>query len=509
MKFPFTNEQTAAFGLLGLPVTATPVEIMHAYMSKKNDKYDVNAPLWAARGIADDCYHKQQQFKHDKLAKQQNLLPRYPAINEKYRAPLRNPETTKEALEEFFGDVNNDIRFLDVYPLQIAVQYNNIPVVKLLLELGADVNCPQDKPNYTPIPIMQAVLNQNIEMVELLCEQPEIFLPDTLLPAGHGSKLATLLNKAIELGDITIVQTLLRHQMKVNLPEDIICPLTTALLARRYDIAHILIAAGANIKETETQLDVTKRGMVVKAIYDEIDYIKDANMFETTIISKNTHLKNRYSDVVTDEMTWRTIIFAKPGLTIQSLLSRPRPPGQRELWAHIMGILQINEALNFLVKREMEARDQSTDFLKLQGLITIIVTSVMHPPRSVMLKHNQAEKMELLYAITKKMASLDDIKSALIKYIAAVDGFLNKTDKHHLKSTLAHYLGNPFLKGRNEIMDELTLANLPASETSALSDLQNPGTTASHARMFGTGNKAVVKTGNVSPEPLNNPMNNI
>ncbi|MBD2302569.1 ankyrin repeat domain-containing protein [Nostoc sp. FACHB-87] len=79
----------------------------------------------------------------------------------------------KELLEivRLFVKAGLDVNFelLDGIPLERAVMTGNLPIVKVLLEGGADVNYPlKSDDNYTPL--FSAACNGNIDMVKLLVE---------------------------------------------------------------------------------------------------------------------------------------------------------------------------------------------------------------------------------------------------------------------------------------------------------------------------------------------------
>ncbi len=495
MKFNFTKKQKAAYTLLELPITATPEEIDLAYNTKKGEGENVvrvggelaqAMPKMSYRDAmyeAKNCYYEQENFKREQLAKRKDI-PRYDYANTiKYMEPLKDPNTTKETLVEFFGDVNNDVRFLGRYPLEIAVQLNNMPVVRLLLELEADVNCPHEG-NSDPNPIMQAILNQNGDMVELLCQQPSISLNEAL-NFSYSSK-ATPLNKTIELGNAPIVQTLINHGVNVNQSNTDVSasPLVTALISGKFDIADMLINAGADTEKAKVQLNVVMKKMVHNAIQGEIKYIKASNMFESTINKKITQLRERYRDTV-DDAQWARLIAPQP-IALSDLMGGGKSVDPMQTMVARIGaisaIIQSKKAISHLNKVNMATQDsaQLNNFLKLEGLIMCIVESTMNPPQREMLLLNQDAKIELLYTITKTNASFESIKSALTTYNAAVDSMLNRTDKNHLKSSLTAYIG-----GKVDIA-ALTLDQLPlATPPTPTVQTTNASTAAPHSSMFG------------------------
>lgn len=172
------------------------------------------------------------------------------------------------------ADSNNSIS--QQTPLIQAIQKNNLEIMDILLENGADIDMQnpfgirplhyavahhqndmvtyllnhQANPNggdFSGVtPLMLAILKKNIIAVDMLLEQDNL---DINQQSNHSR---TALHYAIEQNDIRTVQSLIAKKADINTSSDTISPL---MLAARYgntEIIQTLIDAGANVNQTHS-----------------------------------------------------------------------------------------------------------------------------------------------------------------------------------------------------------------------------------------------------------------
>jgi ankyrin repeat protein len=158
-----------------------------------------------------------------------------------------------EEMEE--PDSCNKNKFLS--PLFAAINLGNLPIVELLLDSGADHNCPWIKHDKAPVrtgisrsdtysPLAAAVQNGNTQILH------------RLLRAGASvnspSSTPTVLQAAVNSGDINLVQLLISMGAKVNAiaAEGVIehrTALQIAVSNGNISLVKLLLDAGANAND--------------------------------------------------------------------------------------------------------------------------------------------------------------------------------------------------------------------------------------------------------------------
>ena len=130
--------------------------------------------------------------------------------------------------------------------LQVAVLDNNKAVVECLLELGADPDKRFDVKTYTPIHL--AVLNNNIEIVNLLLPKADIELGIL-----HNDRVFSPIYTASEKGFIEIIHKLAEEKRVDNINEPLqdkpyMTPLTIAVLEGHKKVVKLLKRIGAKFE---------------------------------------------------------------------------------------------------------------------------------------------------------------------------------------------------------------------------------------------------------------------
>jgi len=169
--------------------------------------------------------------------------------------------------------------------LELAVQDNNIEVVRCLLKLGADTDKRYNRKTYTCIHV--ATYNNNFDMVKLLLERGADL---TLTTEHYGSNFTTLYT-ACEKGFTNIALLLLEdeqgREIINNSPQDqtpYITPLSIAILHGHKALVEALKGLGAIISEEKYTQDEFQKLLLaectsrslnnVKMLLDDFDYIK-------------------------------------------------------------------------------------------------------------------------------------------------------------------------------------------------------------------------------------------
>lgn len=183
-------------------------------------------------------------------------------LNEQDYTPLiyslkhfENVELVKSLLEK--GADVNDARGYHT-PLYEAINLGNSELVKLLLEWNADVNQPT---KYRDTPLGVAIRNKNTELVKLLLEGGANVNQDVAYKR-------TALCRAIQQGDGELVQLLLDKGADVNKESGIPAktPLLHADAMGRDDLVAILLEKGADVKQEWPGKDA-----LAQVLYDAVN----------------------------------------------------------------------------------------------------------------------------------------------------------------------------------------------------------------------------------------------
>lgn len=160
----------------------------------------------------------------------------------------KGAETVKLLLDR--GVAVNDRAFTQYgsgTPLQIAAMSDNVAVVRLLLDHGADANVTG---NDSWTLLHHALNSRNAELVETLLEHGA----DVNFYGGPGSDWSSTsapILIAVQTGDAAIVEVLLRHGADINEPRRdhnrTMTPLQTAVSRNALDVAKLLLEYGADV----------------------------------------------------------------------------------------------------------------------------------------------------------------------------------------------------------------------------------------------------------------------
>ncbi len=246
-----------------------------------------------------------------------------------------------------------DKKFIGKYPapLYLAVVYNDLPMVKKLITLGADVN----SLNYFPesSALMKAVENNNIEMAKYLLDKgadvnqttPKYYL--SAIDFASTDKMASLLlsynAKVDKINGYTYYTPLQKaillknnQMIKAYLPKSNIYQkdylfekdaLYYAVSTRNLEAVKMLINAGAKISPVEYQVykDMTSNENIIKMLSNIIDENKkevklrenvSAAILYEKIKSSDYKLLNKFTDIFEDEEYYTLIDPSTNNITI-------------------------------------------------------------------------------------------------------------------------------------------------------------------------------------------------
>jgi ankyrin repeat protein len=171
-----------------------------------------------------------------------------------------NQEIIKLLLKNKKTKIDVNKKGIDGSPLFIAVLNENMETIQLLLEYGADVNIANYK-GHTPLLI--AVIQENAEIVENLLRRDGIEVSQLLLAkaickgnlkiielllSSYKGDVNALLRTAIQAMQMEVVKQLLSHkEVNVNHGADGWSPLLSAVIGRDTEAIQLLLEHGADV----------------------------------------------------------------------------------------------------------------------------------------------------------------------------------------------------------------------------------------------------------------------
>jgi ankyrin repeat protein len=161
-------------------------------------------------------------------------------------------------------------------PLQFVAQRRKLPMIKLLLELGADVNGNPGKRGST---IHYALLSRDESVARLVLDNGTLL--DDSFPG------LSILCQAIESGLIDLIPLLLEKGANANKEEGSWTPVALAFSKKRKDVVELLMDRGATFADAgpEVLLEAVKSRPLAE-IRELLDYGMDPNshnIFQTPI----------------------------------------------------------------------------------------------------------------------------------------------------------------------------------------------------------------------------------
>lgn len=226
-----------------------------------------------------------------------------------YSAVINNRADVAEVLISHGADVNHNSKSMGT-PLSVAVRNNRKEIVKLLIDKGADINIKlshgdpilmgasldiaqilinngadinvKNSEGKTPLSI--AIDNNNVDMVRLLL--------------NHGAKINEITDRytgrteffsAMRVGSISLVELLLQKGANINaLDSNGMPPLASALWYKRKDIVELLINRGADVNILSKNGDTLLQG-----------HSHNIDMFELLLKhGVNVNAKNKYGNTL-------------------------------------------------------------------------------------------------------------------------------------------------------------------------------------------------------------------
>ena len=169
-------------------------------------------------------------------------------------ALFKRDTAIREKLHQEYGyeGLNNDDAFAGITALQGAVISNEIEMVELILEAGADVNAPAcgcGNGGRTALQMAVGLLEPPIGLLQLLLDEGA----DVNAPAAPNFTGRTALEVAIESGDIDRIRTLLEYNADCNAPGRSSPALTLAAESdiwgtdEKLEVVNMLLDAGADV----------------------------------------------------------------------------------------------------------------------------------------------------------------------------------------------------------------------------------------------------------------------
>lgn len=152
-------------------------------------------------------------------------------------------------------------------PLQLVAQRGKIPMIKLLLELGADIN---QKPGYEGSTIHYALLSRDESVFRFVLDKGAL--------VDDSSPSHSTLCKAIRCDLTDLVSLLLESGADANKEEGRWSPVTLAFNRKRKELVRLLVDHGATFTDANPKVLLeTVRSRPLADIRELLDYGMDPN----------------------------------------------------------------------------------------------------------------------------------------------------------------------------------------------------------------------------------------
>src|SRR2546421_6517663 len=182
-------------------------------------------------------------------------------------ACLRESASVLRYLANKGADLNLVMDNEECTPLQLVAKSGSLPMIKLLLELGADIN---GKPGEKGSTIHYALLSTDESVVR--------FVLDNGALVDDSSPSRSTLCKAIRFALVDLVPLLLEKGADVNKEELSWTPVALAFSKKRTELVKMLMAHGATFADAgpDVLLETVRSGTLAE-IKELLDYGMDPN----------------------------------------------------------------------------------------------------------------------------------------------------------------------------------------------------------------------------------------
>jgi ankyrin repeat protein len=188
------------------------------------------------------------------------------------------------------ADLNLVVDYEECTPLQLVAQRGQLPIIKLLLELGADINGKHGKHGST---IHYALLSGD--------EAVARFVLDNGALVDDSSPSCSTLCKAIRFDLVDLVPLLLEKGADVNKEEGNWTPVTLAFSKKRKELVKLLMDHGATFTDAGPKVLLeTVKSRPLAEIKELLDYGMDPNCHD----NYETPIGVSFPCVIPDSFCW-------------------------------------------------------------------------------------------------------------------------------------------------------------------------------------------------------------
>lgn len=279
---------------------------------------------------------------------------------------IRNDYDSVNFIKSLLNDMNKESSLNGRTPLMMAVMHNKIEFVRQLILFGADIDSPSGIGYNLPLCasiMMQyneittvlidsgAKLNQSRAILPIICAisyNCQFIIP--LVQAGADiDRECKVLNitpllKAIEIGDINVIDILLNLNVDINKSSQQITPLAKALMQQNFNITHLLLEAGANPNHYD---DVTNAPAVLSINVEENQFLNLLLRYDLTL---DTNVSTEIINLLLHLVAKNPIFGDKKIETLKILINAGMDKSSIDVAKMIHSLLYNYEFVTILVK---------------------------------------------------------------------------------------------------------------------------------------------------------------